>query len=92
MKIFSHLVIVASLGCLLSCQQDSPTTDLPLFEWISPTQSGIIFKNNLKESPTRNVLNYEYYYNGAGLAIGDVNGDELPDIYMVSNFEPNHLD
>ncbi|MBJ6369390.1 VCBS repeat-containing protein [Snuella sedimenti] len=38
-----------------------------------------------------NGLFYEYYYNGAGVAVGDFNNDDLPDIYFVSNLESNKL-
>ncbi len=38
-----------------------------------------------------NGLFYEYYYNGAGVAVGDFNNDELPDIYFISNLDSNKL-
>ena len=38
-----------------------------------------------------NVFKYRNYYNGGGVAIGDVNNDGLPDVYMVANHQPNKL-
>ncbi|WP_317194414.1 VCBS repeat-containing protein [Allomuricauda sp. CAU 1633] len=43
------------------------------------------FKNELTSTPQLNILNYLYFYNGAGVATGDFNGDALPDLYFTSN-------
>lgn len=61
------------------------------FELLSPEQTGLKFQNTLVESRQINVLTYQYYHNGAGVAVGDINNDGLPDIYFVSNLEPNRL-
>ena len=34
---------------------------------------------------------YEYFYNGGGVAVGDLNGDELPDLYFTANMADNHV-
>lgn len=79
-------------GCLLcvifSCQK---STNHTLFKTISASQSGIDFANTLQETEGFNIIEYLYYYNGAGLAIGDVNGDELPDIFFSANQSENKL-
>ena len=49
------------------------------------------FKNTLGESEAFNVLNYGYFYNGGGVAIGDINNDGLPDIYFTGNMKASHL-
>ena len=62
-----------------------------LFEPLASGTTGITFKNTLEESPTANVLTYEYFYNGGGVAIGDINNDGLDDIYFTGNMKPNAL-
>lgn len=63
----------------------------PLFEKLSPATTGVAFSNDLPEAPDFNILNYLYYYNGGGVAVGDVNGDGLPDLYFSSNVGANKL-
>ena len=63
----------------------------PLFEPVPSNVSGITFKNQLIESPKSNVLTYEYFFNGGGVAIGDINNDGLDDIYFTANMKPNKL-
>ena len=62
-----------------------------LFSMIPATQTGINFENKIADTDTLNILDYLYYYNGGGVAIGDFNNDGLPDIYFTSNQESNKL-
>jgi len=62
-----------------------------LFERLSAQQTGIAFSNALPEKADFNILNYLYYYNGAGVAVGDIDGDGLPDLYFTSNLGANKL-
>lgn len=62
-----------------------------LFEQLPPNATGITFENNLKEGPKSNVLTYEYFYNGGGVAAGDLNNDGLDDLYFTANMGPNKL-
>ncbi|HEY5392542.1 MAG TPA: VCBS repeat-containing protein, partial [Hanamia sp.] len=55
------------------------------------SQTHIDFTNDLTEGLNTNVLMYEYFYNGGGVAIGDVNGDGLQDIYFSGNMVDNKL-
>ncbi|MCG2462745.1 VCBS repeat-containing protein [Flavobacteriaceae bacterium F89] len=55
------------------------------FRKIPATDSGIVFKNELKDTPQLNILTYLYYYNGAGVAAADYNNDGLVDLYFTSN-------
>src|SRR6478736_1162378 len=64
----------------------SDTINAPtLFTLLSSQQTNIDFKNTLQEGPNTNILMYEYFYNGGGVATGDLNGDDLIDIYFTSN-------
>ncbi|MFO0073568.1 MAG: FG-GAP repeat domain-containing protein, partial [Gemmatimonas sp.] len=49
------------------------------------------FVNTLPEAPEFSILNYLYYYNGGGVAVGDVDGDGRQDVYLSSNLESNRL-
>ena len=62
----------------------------PLFTQIDKAQSGISFRNDLKEDASFNVFNYRNFYNGAGVGIGDINNDGLADVYFTSNLGTNH--
>jgi enediyne biosynthesis protein E4 len=75
---------------LLSCKGESPSHH-KLFEILMPKETGINFDNKLTESLTMNGLYYEYYYNGAGLAVADFSNDGLQDVYFISNLYPNRL-
>ena len=67
-------------------------TEIPgVFESIAPRWSGIRFQNTLTEGKGTNILTYEYFYNGGGVAIGDINNDGLDDIYFTGNMVSNKL-
>jgi hypothetical protein len=83
------LMLALCVGAFVACRgaQEPP----PLFERLSPSSTGVTFANELPEDTTFNILNYLYYYNGGGVAAGDVNGDGLPDLYFTSNRGSNKL-
>lgn len=63
----------------------------PLFQLLSPKETGIRFSNEISETENLNVLAYEYFYNGGGVAVGDINNDGLQDIMFTANMHPNKL-
>jgi enediyne biosynthesis protein E4 len=62
-----------------------------LFAALPATTTHVDFNNSLDEGLNTNVLLYEYFYNGGGVAIGDMNGDGLQDIYFSGNMTGNKL-
>jgi len=62
-----------------------------LFISLSPTVTNITFENNVDEEGLFNSINYLYFYDGGGVAVGDINNDGLADIYFTSNMYTNHL-
>lgn len=63
----------------------------PLFTQLEPDMTGITFVNEVHDSDSFNILDYLYFYNGGGVAVGDINNDGLPDIYFSSNQSSNKL-
>lgn len=79
-------IVIASLlfwGCSKKENQ--------LFEKLSPEESKVQFVNQLDESKNISILDYLYYYNGGGVALGDINNDGLVDIYFTSSQGKNKL-
>lgn len=63
----------------------------PLFQILPSAQTNIHFSNSISENESLNVLSYEYFYNGGGVAVGDINNDGLEDLFFTGNMKPNKL-
>ena len=80
----AFLLILLSL-IFLSCHKKET-----LFTSLSPGDTHVTFTNKLEKKKAFGILYYLYYYNGGGVAIGDINNDRLPDIYFTANSKGNN--
>ena len=76
---FFLILIILAIGC--RTETDIP----PLFQKLSPEQTGIEFSNTITSGREMNIQNHPFIYNGGGVAVGDVSGNGLPDIYLTGN-------
>jgi hypothetical protein len=83
------------LGAILvfiSCQVETQNTvPLKQFTRLPAEKTLVKFENTLTEGLNTNILMYEYFYNGGGVAVGDLNGDGLDDLYFSANMVENRL-
>lgn len=87
MKTHSSDFCLCFLLLLAACQPQGDT----LFTEVPVSRSQLDFRNELIRSETFNILEYLYFYNGGGIAAGDVNNDGLPDLYFTANQGENKL-
>ncbi|MEO0787404.1 MAG: hypothetical protein AAFY36_02010, partial [Bacteroidota bacterium] len=93
-KFFKHVLAMVCCGMISTCgsPDSSDTYSAPegaRFIEISSEDSGLEFANNLALEADFDVFRYRNYYNGGGVAIGDLNNDGLADVYLTANTERN---
>ncbi|MDX1542940.1 MAG: VCBS repeat-containing protein [Christiangramia sp.] len=98
---FQFLISIVSLSSLMlitSCSDDKTEEQKneqqntnTLYTLLDPEDTGVDFLNEVKNQPDFNIFKYRNFYNGGGVAIGDINNDGLPDIYLTANMKPNKL-
>ena len=81
------ILLIALTLLIGSCQSNTNT----LFKRISSNTSNLLFSNKLIENDSMNILDNEFFYNGAGVAIGDLNNDGLKDLFFTGNQVDNVL-
>ena len=101
MSINKTVTVLLCFCCLYACQEETTdhnnsnvtTSAKAGFNHIPSSTSGITFVNELKDDPKseKNVLSYQHYFNGAGVAIADFNNDGLQDIFFAGNEVPNEV-
>jgi hypothetical protein len=80
-SLFLFLLIFA-----VSCKKEGKISNkLSVFKVLGSDETGISFSNQLKEGTSLNIIEFLYYYNGGGVAVGDINNDGLDDIYFAGN-------
>ena len=87
MSNFQYLIIGVFVISLTNCKKEEKT----LFKKLDDTVTGITFNNKITENDTLNILTSEFIYNGGGIAVGDLNGDGLQDLYFTGNQVDNKL-
>jgi len=79
---------------ILSCNNKESQTangSAQLFQLLKPEETGIDFTNKVVDEENFNILTYRNFYNGGGVAIGDINNDSLPDLFFTANQNKNRL-
>src|SRR3982750_379623 len=74
-----------------SCHNSNDHYGNTLFTLLPASQTGIDFTNTVTYTEDYNPFTYRNFYNGGGVAIGDINNDGLPDIFLVGNMVPSRL-
>ncbi|WP_297766367.1 VCBS repeat-containing protein, partial [uncultured Muriicola sp.] len=93
----SLVIVIGTLGFTIGCtnknkRNESSSKKTPtLFTLLPSSQTGIDFINKVENQKDFNIFKYRNFYNGGGVAIGDVNNDGLADIYLTGNMVSNKL-
>ncbi len=76
-------VLLLSL-LIVGCRNESGS-EFRLFTLLTEAQTGVKFSNTLVPEADFNIIDYLYFYDGGGVAIGDINNDRLPDLFLSGN-------
>lgn len=89
---FRSLLLLTPLF-ILGCQTTEPDQEQSpkRFSLVASEHSNITFSNLVENQKDFNIFKYRNFYNGGGVAIGDVNNDGLSDVYLTANMGPNKL-
>ena len=87
------IIFVVSIVSCTSNNEEKPKSEnsTTLFSMVPSSKSNITFTNKVVNQKDFNIFKYRNFYNGGGVAIGDINNDGLSDIYLTANMEENKL-
>jgi hypothetical protein len=88
-KLQSQLVGCSIVLVMCACTQGDHSQ--PLFTRLTPGHTGINFANTVSYTEAFNPYTFRNFFNGGGVAIGDINNDGLPDLFFCSNQSANKL-
>ncbi|MFV8268646.1 VCBS repeat-containing protein [Flavobacterium sp. GT2N3] len=89
---FNRIILFfLSLFFFTNCSKENSENKDALFSKLDVSQTGINFLNEVKNGADMNIFKYRNFYNGGGVAIGDINNDGLSDVYFTSNLGTNKL-
>ena len=91
MKPLYYSVIALLLVSCHADQQKATQNSNAVFTLLDADQTGISFSNPVENTEKFNIFNYRNFYNGGGVAIGDINNDGLSDVFMTANMKENRL-
>ena len=84
-------LILGILMLFLRCQCQDQPEEIKRFQAVSMAESGVDFVNELIYDRDFNIYTYRNFYNGGGVAVGDLNNDGLVDLYFTANMQNNRL-
>ncbi len=85
------ILLYGFLFIISGCKNNVELVDKQLFEMVDNSVSNISFSNNITESEESNYFTSPYFFNGGGIAVGDINNDGLSDIFFTGNQVKNKL-
>src|SRR5687768_1956422 len=88
-KLRSQLLGCSMVLAMYSCTRGDHSQ--PLFTRLTPENTGISFANTVSYTEEFNPYTFRNFFNGGGVAIGDINNDGLPDLFFCSNQSANKL-
>ena len=89
---FAYVFILSfAYSCANKTREQYQAPKNPLFIQLSASETGVNFRNDVQDSSNYNILTYRNFYNGGGVAIGDINNDSLPDLFLTANLGESKL-